>query len=224
MAAVDVEAMFARLDPAERERLMSDAFKAEAEAAFTKADVSATGDLSNPEEMASAVKFALPEERVRAMNLEGDNMKTMMMEFDENKNGKIEKDEFVNFIRFCIASEINDYFATAGNTAKAAAAAIKKPELQELKSLGAPAAEIVTVMSCVLQLTGAADKTCDWKTCQKAMGDTKAFLDSMNAAIEVKPETKEKVTKELGELTEEIVKKKSRAAGCMVKWVLHYIS
>ena len=46
-----------------------------------------------------------------------ENVKELMMHFDENKNGKIEKGEFVKFITWCIAKEIADYFAKAGSLA-----------------------------------------------------------------------------------------------------------
>merc|ERR1719482_637540 len=111
----DVDEVLKLLDESERTFLKSDEFKAETEKHFDTADVSQTGDLSEAE-MAEAVKLALPEERRRAghLDLSPANVKALMMNFDANKNGKIERDEFVNFVTWCIAKEIADYFATAG--------------------------------------------------------------------------------------------------------------
>merc|ERR1719247_3715341 len=106
MPDFDLEKCLSRLDAKEKEKLESEEFKTAAEEAFTKADATETGDLSDATEMMAAVTGALPEDRVRSLELNPSSVKEIMMNFDENKNGKIEKGEFVNFVKYAIASKI----------------------------------------------------------------------------------------------------------------------
>jgi hypothetical protein len=220
MPDFDLDAALARLDAKERENLDSEDFKKKAEEAFDKADVSQTGDLLE-NEMMEAVKGAIPEDRCRSLELNPSNVKEMMLNFDENKNGKIEKAEFVNFVKYAIASKVNEYFETAGKSTKSAAAKLKKPELTELKSLGMPPQELKTVISCMVYLLGLVPKpNCEWKESQKAMGDTKKILELL-ASPPAPPEgAATKVQQALGELTKEEVAKKSKAASFVMEFVM----
>jgi len=224
MPDFDLEKCLGRLDAKERENLDSEEFKKAAEEAFDKADVSQTGDLLE-NEMMEAVKGAIPEDRCRSLELNPSNVKEMMLNFDENKNGKIEKAEFVNFVKYAIASKVNEYFETAGKSTKSAAAKLKKPELTELKSLGAPPKEVVTVICCAMFLLGQVTKpNCEWKDAQKAMGDTKKCLELFASPPELPAGAAEKVQQALGELTKEEVAKKSKAASFMMEFVTASIS
>jgi len=224
MPDFDLEKCLAKLDAKEREKYDSEDFKKAAEEAFDKADVSQTGDLLE-NEMMEAVKGAIPEDRCRSLELNPTNVKEMMMNFDENKNGKIEKAEFVNFVKYAIASKVNEYFETAGKSTKSAAAKLKKPELTELKSLGVPPAEVKLVIACAVFLLGLVPKIdVEWKDCQKAFADTKKILELLASPPEPPAGAAAKVQQALGELTKEEVAKKSKAASFVMEFVMASIA
>ena len=65
------------------------------------------------------VTAAIPEDRVRSMELNPNSVKEMMLNFDENKNGKIEKGEFVNFVKYVIASKVGRCFVVLNHAISA---------------------------------------------------------------------------------------------------------
>merc|ERR1719311_1221406 len=113
-----------------------------------------------------------------------------MMNFDANKNGKIEKDEFTNFVIWCIAKGCADYFAAAGNTKEAALAGVKKMgkgPLTELKSLAKPPAGVGTCLACLGLLLGKISKVdAEWKEIQKMVGNTNEFIKALEECTEPK--------------------------------------
>merc|ERR1712216_269317 len=134
-------------------------------------------------------------DRVRSMELNPNSVKEMMLNFDENKNGKIEKGEFVNFVKYVIASKVAEYFATAGKSKNSAAAKLKK------------------VISCAMFILGLVPKPGrEWKDSQKAMGDTKKLLELLGSPPEPPAGAAAKVQQVLGDMTKEDVAKKSKAA------------
>jgi len=221
MPDFDLEACLSKLDAKEREKYDSEDFKKAAEEAFDAADASKTGDLSDSNEMMAAVTAAIPEDRVRSMELNPNSVKEMMLNFDENKNGKIEKGEFVNFVKYVIASKVAEYFATAGKSKGSAAAKLKKAELTELKSLGVPPKEVKDVIACAMFILGLTTKVnAEWKDVQKGMGDTKKLLELLASPPEPPAGAAAKVQQVLGDLTKEDVAKKSKAASFLMEFVL----
>merc|ERR1712216_724703 len=122
-------------------------------------------------------------------------------------NGKIEKGEFVKFLKWCIAKE--------GSSKKAVNARVDKNCVVELKSLAKPPEEVVTVILCMCMLCGQQAK--EWKDCMKFMGNAKTFMEAVTNPPEVDQAVKDKVTKKIEGFTVETISKKSRAAGCMLE-------
>ena len=53
------------------------------------------------------------------LNITADNAKDVLLKFDANKNGKIEREEFYTFVKWVIAKEARDYFAPDEGKGKA---------------------------------------------------------------------------------------------------------
>eukprot|EP00746_Dinoflagellata_sp_MGD_P004476 gnl/MRDRNA2_/MRDRNA2_108653_c0_seq1.p1 gnl/MRDRNA2_/MRDRNA2_108653_c0~~gnl/MRDRNA2_/MRDRNA2_108653_c0_seq1.p1 ORF type:complete len:515 (+),score=140.55 gnl/MRDRNA2_/MRDRNA2_108653_c0_seq1:80-1546(+) len=106
----DVEKMLSYVSAAERDRLNSEDFKKEAESAFETADVSGTGTLDGPE-IPSAVFKVVGGHRAAFLQITSANAEELLMHFDADGNGKIDKAEFHNFVKWLVAKEIVDYFS-----------------------------------------------------------------------------------------------------------------
>lgn len=216
----DLEKMLKCLDASERAKLESAEFRANAEASFDKADVSKTGELSNEEEMLSAVLGALPPERQNHEWVNKHGLKELMLEFDKNKDGQIQKGEFVQFITWSIANEIHHYFEAAGTTAKAAAFKVPKGCFQELKAMAAPPVAVIDTCNCVAILTGDIDNEVEWDALKKFLAD-RALFDKLKKLQDIPADRvqKAKALIEAKGLELKAVRSKSAAAGGLFEWV-----
>ena len=106
---VNVEEMIATLSETEKTYLASDEFQKQAEAAFKEVDVDGSGDLTG-EELSAAVEKVVPPARRANLQIQADNAKDLLLFFDKNKNGKIEPDEFKEFVKWIVANDVHDYF------------------------------------------------------------------------------------------------------------------
>merc|ERR1712147_110486 len=89
--------------------IMSDAFKEECKEKFNKVDVNGTGAL-DPHELVAATKECLPPEYVESMKIDEENFADIILMFDSNQNGKIELDEFADFMKWSMGMKIIEYF------------------------------------------------------------------------------------------------------------------
>lgn len=106
----DVDKMLGYLSKDEKERLTGEDFKKEADKAFEDADVSGTGTLDGPE-IPKAVFKVVGAHRAAFLQITPANAEELLMHFDADGNGKIDKSEFHNFVKWLVAKEIVDYFS-----------------------------------------------------------------------------------------------------------------
>jgi Ca2+-binding EF-hand superfamily protein len=113
----DVDAVLKLLNPAEVEYLNSDEFKAKAADTFDRADKDRSGVLNDAELADSVLRVVSPHRREN-LDISEDKAKELLLKFDTDKNGVIDKDEFFRFVQWVVAKQINDYFG--GDTSKEA--------------------------------------------------------------------------------------------------------
>jgi hypothetical protein len=105
----EIEKMLERMPADTQAHLKSDAFKEECKAKFTECDVSKTGTL-DPPELVPAAKACLPPEYMDSMSIDEDSLEHIILMFDSNENGKIELDEFTDFMKWILGMKIIEYF------------------------------------------------------------------------------------------------------------------
>lgn len=105
----EIEKMLERMPKETQAHIKSDAFKEECKTKFNKVDVNATGAL-DPHELASAARECLPPEYIDSMKIDEDSLEHIILMFDSNQNGKIELDEFADFMKWAMGMKIIEYF------------------------------------------------------------------------------------------------------------------
>merc|ERR1719353_2512061 len=99
--------MLRYISKAEREELLSPAFKKKAEAAFQNAS---QGGFLADESMYNALNETIPPERRGTLTLTPENIAELIMNFDKDSNGKIDQEEFYQFVLWICAKRVFDYF------------------------------------------------------------------------------------------------------------------
>lgn len=105
----EIEKMLERMPKETQAHIKSDAFKEECKAKFNKVDESGNGAL-DPHELAPAVQECLPAEYIDAMKIEPNALSDILLMFDSNQNGKIEIEEFSDFMKWAMGMKIIEYF------------------------------------------------------------------------------------------------------------------
>lgn len=105
----EIEKMLGRLPKETQDHLKSDDFKAECKEKFGKVDVNGNGVL-DPPELANAVSVCLPPEYADAMKIDESSVHNVILMFDANQNGKIELDEFTDFMKWAMGMKVLEYF------------------------------------------------------------------------------------------------------------------
>jgi len=107
----EIEKMLGRLPKDTQAHLVSEAFKAECQEKFSKADVNKNGVL-DPPELAGAMKDCIPADYLSAMKIDEEAITDIMMLFDSNQNGRIEVEEFTDFCKWAMGMKVLEYFNT----------------------------------------------------------------------------------------------------------------
>lgn len=84
--------------------LESEKFSKEATATFKDIDKSGNGTL-DPDELTDALHKCMSKEISTKLGVNAEGMKTVILMFDANQDGKLQEDEFVGFLMWCKAME-----------------------------------------------------------------------------------------------------------------------
>ena len=109
----DIEWMIKTLNAEEQAYLNGNFLKKEAEEIFMKADEDVSNSLHG-DQIAAGVELVLSyyPHRREALIISEESATELLLKFDGNKSGTIEKEEFFQFVRWIVAREVYDYFNT----------------------------------------------------------------------------------------------------------------
>jgi Ca2+-binding EF-hand superfamily protein len=113
----DVAECLKKLGEVERKYLESDAFQQQLDTVFMQADANQNGELEGDEISTAVFKLASPDRRGK-LNIFPDNVVELVMRFDANKDGTINKEELAAFVRWVLAKEVHDYFNNTASKRK----------------------------------------------------------------------------------------------------------